>query len=233
MKKVPLLATAGLTTLVAFGALAGTVYAWHPQGTISKQVQNQTAGGALSEANDAGSAVTAAPGDTLNYSITISNTGAAADNGNNDMAKTQLTDTLPSGLQLVSDPSKTTITEDLGTIAPGKTVTKTYAVKVTDTKDGDIITNKACFAGNSMVSDSPQTGCDIAVVKVVVPPVVTPPTATPPATTPTPTTSTPAPTTAEALPNTGSTAMTATLAMFGVAGVGYTLNMLRLARRMN
>ncbi len=229
MKKVPMLAAAGLTTLVTFGALAGTVYAWHPQGSIVKQVQNQTAGGALTDANDAASAVTAAPGDVLNYSITVKNDGEAAANGNNDMAKTQLTDTLPAGLQLVSNPTQTTITEDLGTIAPGKSVTKTYAVKVTDTKDGDIITNKACFAGNSMVSDSPQSGCDVAVVKVVVPVVTTPPVTT----TPTPTTPTTAAPVAETLPNTGSTALTATLAVFAIAGIGYTLNMLRIARNIN
>lgn len=230
MKKVPMLATAGLTTLVTFGALAGTVYAWHPQGSIVKQVQNQTAGGALTDANDAGSAVTAAPGDVLNYSITVKNDGEAAENGNNDMANTKLTDTLPAGVQLVSSPTQTTITEDLGTIAPGKSVTKTYAVKVTDTKNGDIITNKACFTGNSKISDNAQSGCDVAVVKVVVPPVVTPPATTPPATT-TPTPTTPVVTTpVETLPNTGSTALTATLAVFAIAGIGYTLNMLRIAR---
>jgi uncharacterized repeat protein (TIGR01451 family) len=229
MKKVPILAAAGLTTLVTFGALAGTVYAWHPQGSIVKQVQNQTAGGALTDANDTASAVTAAPGDVLNYSITVKNDGEAAANGNNDMAKTQLTDTLPDGLQLVSTPTQTTITEDLGTIAPGKSVTKTYVVKVTDTKDGDIITNKACFAGNSMVSDSPQSGCDVAVVKVVVPVVTTPPATTTPTTT-TPTAATPV---AETLPNTGSTALTATLAVFAIAGIGYTFNMLRIARNIN
>jgi uncharacterized repeat protein (TIGR01451 family) len=229
MKKVPMLAAAGLTTLVTFGALAGTVYAWHPQGSIVKQVQNQTAGGALTDANDAASAVTAAPGDVLNYSITVKNDGEAAANGNNDMAKTQLTDALPAGLQLVSNPTQTTITEDLGTITPGKSVTRTYAVKVTDTKDGDMITNKACFAGNSMVSDSPQSGCDVAVVKVVVPVVTTPPATTTPTAT-TPTAATPV---AETLPNTGSTALTATLAVFAIAGIGYTFNMLRIARNIN
>jgi uncharacterized repeat protein (TIGR01451 family) len=225
MKKVPMLAAASLSTLLAI-AMTAPAYAWHPIGTITKTVQDQTASGAASDANDAASAVTVAPGDTLLYSITVSNTGAATANGNNDMAGTKLTDTLPAGVTLVSNPSTQIITEDLGTIAPGEHVTKTYQVKVTSTTDGDVITNKACFSGNSSVGDSQQTGCDTAVVKVSVP--TTP---TPPVTPTTPTTPLAPPTTpAAALPNTGSTGLTAVLVIAGGVGLGYAANVLRLRR---
>ncbi len=224
MKKVPMLATASLSTLLAV-AITATAYAWHPAGVIVKTVQNQTAGGAAADANDASSALSAAPGDTLLYSITVSNTGAAAANGNNNMAKTQLTDELPAGIALVSDASQRTVTEDLGTIAPGKSVTKAYQVKVTSTTDGDIITNKACFTGDSIVSDSAQNGCDTAVIKVTVPP-----TPTPPATPTAPSTPSTRVTPTEALPNTGSTGLTAALVLTVGVGFGYALNLLRLRK---
>jgi len=224
MKKVPLLATASLTTLLAV-AMSAPAYAWHPAGTIIKTVQNQTAGGAAADANDASTAVSAAPGDTLVYSITVSNKGEAAANGNNDMAATQLTDTLPAGIELVSNSTQRTITEDFGTITPGKSVTKTYSVKVTSTTDGDVITNKACFEGNSTIGDSKQSGCDTAVVKVKVP--ATPTTPTTPSAPSTPETPE---TPVESLPDTGSTGLTATLVVLSGAGLGYALNMLRLRR---
>lgn len=231
MKKVPLLATASLTTLLAV-AMSAPAYAWHPAGTIVKTVQNQTAGSAAADANDATSAITAAPGDTLSYSITVSNNGTPAAGGNNDMAGTKLADTLPDGVELISNPAQRTIQEDLGTIAPGQHVTKTYAVKVTDTTDGDIITNKACFNGNSTIGDNAQSGCDVAVVKVKVPAQPTPP-STPTPTTPTPSTPTTPSSpnvTAEALPDTGSTGLTAALVITGGAALGYGLNLLRLRR---
>jgi uncharacterized repeat protein (TIGR01451 family) len=230
MKKVPLLATASLTSLLAV-AMSAPAYAWHPAGTIVKTVQNQTTGGVAADANDTASAITAAPGDTLSYSITVSNNGGAASNGNNDMAGTKLTDSLPDGIELVSNPTTRTISEDLGTITPGKSVTKTYVVKVTDTTDGDTITNKACFTGNSTIGDNAQSGCDVAIVKVKVPTQPTPPsTPTTPSSPSTPTTPSTPESTADSLPNTGSTGLTAALVITGGAALGYGLNLMRLRR---
>jgi uncharacterized repeat protein (TIGR01451 family) len=233
MKKVSMLATASLSTLLAV-AVATPAYAWHPQGKIVKTVQNQTAGTDAADANDAASAVSAAPGDTLVYTVTVSNNGQTAANGNNDMTGTKLTDTLPAGVELTSDPATKTISEDLGTITPGKSVTKSYTVKVTSTTDGDVITNKACFSGNSLVGDSAQNGCDTAVVKVKVPtqPTTpsTPTTPTTPSTPSTPTTPSTPESTADSLPNTGSTGLTAALVITGGAALGYGLNLMRLRR---
>jgi len=167
MKVSKILAIASVTGVVAASAIAAPALAWHPEGKIKKFVQNQTTGSALSDADDAGSAVAAKPGEILKYVIEVRNDGK--DGKSNEMHFTKLTDTLPAGVELVSDPTKRQITEDLGVIAPGKKVTKEYLVKVTANKDGDMIKNEACFTGDSEVKDNPQDGCDVANVKVTVP----------------------------------------------------------------
>jgi uncharacterized repeat protein (TIGR01451 family) len=221
MKKVRLLASASATSLLAFSLLSTPAYAWHPKGTIIKSVQNQTAGTTMSDANTESASVSAAPGDVLVYTVVVSNTGDTASDGNNDMTNTKLTDTLPDGVELVSNPATRTIVEDLGTVTPGKSVTKSYNVKVTSKTDGDVITNKACFTGNSKVNDNPQSGCDVAVVKVKVPATPTPPTSTSEDEQP------------EVLPNTGSTALTAVLITSTATVFGFALNTVRLRRRSN
>jgi uncharacterized repeat protein (TIGR01451 family) len=174
-----LLLSAAIISAVTIG-MASTAYAWHPKGVITKKVQNTTTGSALSEADTVTDAVTAKPGDTLKYVIEVKNDGAADAKGNNDMAKTVMTDTLPVGIELVSNPAQHQITENLGLIKPGQKVTKEYMVKVV-AKSNSTIQNTACFTGNSTANDNPQKGCNPAVVTVTVPvipeePPVTPPT---------------------------------------------------------
>lgn len=168
----------------------GMSFAWHPQGAIKKSVQNVTTNGQAADANDPNSAITAKPGDILNYIIVVSNVAPPASNHYNDLGFTVMTDTLPAGVELVSDPAKRTITENIGTILPGQSVTKTYQVKVTSTVNGSMVGNKACYTGDSVVKDNPQQGCNLAYTKVQVP--ITPP--APPAPTPTPTPPAPTPT---------------------------------------
>jgi uncharacterized repeat protein (TIGR01451 family) len=200
-KKLLMLVATGVTGVALAGAVVSPALAWHPKGTIVKYVQNETTSSALADANDEASAITANTGDTLKYVIKVSNTGATDDRGWNDMANTVLKDTLPAGVELVSDASQRQITVNLGTIKPGKTVTKEYEVKVTSTTDGDVVTNQACFTGNSTANDNPQSGCDDAVVKVHVPETPQPP-VTPPVTPTTPETPV-TPETPKTLPNTG------------------------------
>lgn len=224
----------GVSALVSVVA-PSSAFAWHPEGKIVKKVQNVTQKSELSDANDAGSAVSAKPGDILTYVITVSNE-QTQDDGKNDMTNTVLTDTLPAGVELVSNPASRTITENLGTIKPKQSVTKQYQVKVTSETDGDVITNKACFTGNTAVNDNPQQGCEVAVVKVSNPKVETPPTpVTPPTTTTPETPSTPAtpaaPVTSEALPSTGP-ASTIAIAVLAVAA-GYVIRLKYLARQEN
>jgi uncharacterized repeat protein (TIGR01451 family) len=214
MKKTSTLIIGSLVTVFSIGAMTATAYAWHPQGAIIKEVQDQTTGSAMVDANDASSALNVNTGDTLVYTVTVSNNGAVASDGDDNMANTVVTDTLPTGVELISDPTQRTISEDLGTLIPGQNVTRTYSVKVTDTTNGDIITNTACFTGNSIVNDSPQSGCDTAVVKASVPM---------PAPAPTPTS-------APTLPDTGNTALSAGLLVGIVAIASYVLNVLRLMR---
>lgn len=220
MKKVPMLVTSSLAGILTAAAIAVPAYAWHPEGKITKTVQNQTAGSPASDANTAETAVSATTGDILLYSITLQNVGATDGNGYNDMAFTKITDTLPTGLVFVDDAQLRTINEDLANLRPGESVTKTYKVKVTSTKNGDVITNEACYDANSTVKDHPLHACDKAVIKVTVTPPVTPPT------TPTPPVETP-----ETLPDTGSTALTALLFVSVAAAIGYVANTLRLKSR--
>lgn len=171
--------TATIATVVGLASLTGTAFAWHPKGVITKKVQNVTTSSALSEADTAAQAVDAKPGDTLKYVIEIRNDGTPDTKGWNDMAKTVMTDTLPAGIELVSNPTQRQITENIGLIKPGQKVTKEYAVKVTSKQNGTI-QNTACFTGDSTANDNPQQGCNPAVVKITVPPVVEPPVVKPP-----------------------------------------------------
>ena len=216
-----LLAASGVTGVIIAGAITAPAFAWHPKGHITKYVQNQTTGGQMVDANDAASAVAAKPGDLLKYTIVVENQGAADTKGYNDMAKTVMTDTLSAGVELASNAAQRTITENLGTLKPGQKATKEYVVKVTSTKDGDLIMNKACFTGDSTANDNHQEGCDVADVKVSVPVPPTPP-------------EQPKPqpqilTAATTLPNTG---VGNILAPAGIVGAfGYAGNLLRLKRR--
>lgn len=232
MKVSKILALASITGVVAASAIAAPALAWHPKGVIKKSVQNQTAATALADANDAASAVAAKPGDILKYVIEVSNTGA--EGKTNEMHFTKLTDTLPAGVQLVSDPSKKEITEDLGVIAPGQKVTKEYMVKVTSTKDADLIENKACFTGDSEVKDQPQQGCDTANVKVSVPKEQPKPEQPKPeAPKETPKTTTPqilAAATTE-LPKTGAESVLAPLAAFTSGAAAYAGRLIVIKRR--
>ncbi|HUS26805.1 MAG TPA: hypothetical protein VMY99_05660 [Nevskiaceae bacterium] len=232
MKTSKLLATAGVTGVVIAGSLTGTAFAWHPKGVIVKSVQNQTTNSALSDANTAASAVSAKPGDVLKYVIEVRNDGTADSKGYNDMAKTVMTDTLPAGVELVSDPAQRTISVDMGTIKPGQKVTKEYVVKVTAATNDQLVENKACFTGDSTANDNPQKGCDVADIKVSVPETPKPPTppVVPPTTPEQPKGSgeqTPAP--AQELPNTGAGDFIAPVVGAGL--VGYAINTLRLKRR--
>lgn len=225
MKTSIKIATAGVMGVALAASYVSPALAWHPKGEIKKYVANETQQGPKSDANDAQTAVSAKPGDILRYTIEVKNIAAAAQNEWNDMYFTKMTDTLPAGVELVDGGSKT-ITVDMGVILPGKSVTKEYKVKVTATKDGEVVTNEACFTADSKVKDNKQAGCDKAVIKVTNPKVETPET---PKTPEAPKTETPE--TPEVLPNTGVGAIAVPAGIAGV--VGYLGNMLRIKRKNN
>lgn len=229
MKKSTMLAsTAVIGTALAI-SVTSPALAWHPEGKIVKQVTNVTTGSAMSDANSATSAVVAKPGDILKYTITLTNTAKPAQKQFNDLAFITLKDTLPEGVELVKDPSMREIKEDLGTLVPGKSITKELTVKVTATKDG-VIKNRACFDGNSVVKDAPRNGCDDAFVKVTVP--ITPtevPKGGGSEPTPTPAPAPVADTTPTELPKAGAASV---LALGGFATLtGYVGNLVRLRNK--
>lgn len=200
------LLSAGIISIISVASLASTAMAWHPKGVISKKVQNVTTGSVLDEADTAAQATAAKPGDTLKYVIEVRNIGSPDSRGYNDMAKTVMTDTLPAGVELVSNPAQRQITENLGTIKPGKSVIKEYLVKVTADTAGSI-KNTACFTGNSKANDNPQQGCNPAYIDITIPEVpVTPVTPETPETPKTPVTPAPKPEVPAELPHTGATA---------------------------
>ncbi len=211
MKSMKLLAIASITGIVLAGSLVAPAYAWHPEVKITKYVENQTAGGKMEDANDDASAVSTKPGDVIKYTMVIENPAQPAANGDNDLYFTKMTDSLPAGVELASDASKHEITEELGVLKPGQKITKEYTLKVTSTKDGNVITNEACATGNSKVKDAPRNDCDTAVIKVKVP--------TPPKT----------PEPPKELPHTGPANVVATAG--SVTVLGYLGNLLRLKRR--
>jgi uncharacterized repeat protein (TIGR01451 family) len=218
LMKVKLITTAVVSTIAAAAMIATPAFAWHPKGTIIKYVQNQTTGSAMSDANDTAHAVAAKPGDLLKYTIVVSNTGTPASNGNNDMASVVMKDTLPTGVELVSNASSRQISVNMGTIKPGAKVTKEYVVKVTASKDSTI-ENKACFTGDSTVKDNPQSGCDVAIIKVSVP--VTPVTPVTPVQ-PVPPTTPVQPETPVVLPTTGPADLL--VGASGIATLGYAVS---------
>src|SRR5580700_10930153 len=126
---------AGLTMLVA-----APVFACHPVGVINKSVEDVTTNSALVDANADASALTVNSGDTLKYVIKISDTGTPESNGDDDMLDTVLTDNLPAGVSLVNG-GDATITDNVGTIKAGQSVTETYEVTVTSDQDGAYLDN--------------------------------------------------------------------------------------------
>lgn len=225
MKSLQKLATASATGVVIAATVATPVFACHPQGKIVKTVQDVTTSSAMADANTSASAPTVNKGDILTYTITVSNreTQVGA-HGEDQMVSTKLTDTLPAGVELVANPSETTITENLGNIKAKGSVTRQYKVKVTSDTDGALLTNKACYKSTSNLgSKYNQNGCDVAIVKVHVP--VTPT----PAPTPTPTKPTPTPQQPTVLPNTGAGNLIVPAALLSI--LGYAVNVLRLKFR--
>ncbi len=215
MVKLTHIVTSGIVAGALILSIASPAAAWHPKGVIKKEVQNQTTASALADAETATEAVATKPGDIVKYVITVSNIGEAANNGYNDMAKTVMTDELPAGVELVSNPTQRKITENIGLLKPGQKVTKEYLVKVTSTTDGAVIANEACFTGDSTANDNPQHDCNKAHIKVSVP---TPPkTPEPPKDVP------------HILPSTGPEAIIGSAA--GIGGLAYGVTAYARSRR--
>jgi uncharacterized repeat protein (TIGR01451 family) len=217
---------------VGIAALMVTpAYACTPVGAINKSVEDITTGSALVDPTSDSTALSVNSGDTLEYVITVNDNGTPESNGNDDMIDTVMTDVLPSGVELVSNPSQTTVTDNIGRIEAGKSVTESFEVKVTSTDNGAYILNRATYTGYSVNHNDEQSGCDTAIVQVNVP--VPTPTPTPPApVTPTPTPpAAPAP---QALPNTGPGNVLIPAAIVSVLGyVGYMFRAKRQALRQN
>lgn len=175
MSKTTYIAGAGIALVLA-ASISVAALAWRPEGKITKEVSNVTLGSAYADANDASSAISARPGDTLRYRITVVNPAAPAEKQYNDLTKIKVTDTLPTGVTLSSGSKDkdfgSTVVVPQRTIGSGiKSVSYDFTVKVGNIiKDGTLICNTATFTGNSIVNDAPRSGSDKACVKVNIPP---------------------------------------------------------------
>lgn len=167
MKK---LLTAVGAAVVLSVAMVSPALAWHPEVKIVKKVQNVTAGSEVSDANTDQTAVAVKPGDVIKYVIEVSNPAKPASKSYNDLYYTELTDNLPAGVELVNDPAKRKIVENLGVLKPGDKVVKEYQLKVVSNTNDQLIVNEACVKGDSKVKDAPRKDCDKAKIKVSVPP---------------------------------------------------------------
>jgi len=176
-----------------------------PVGSITKSVENVSTNSALSNANNVTTAVAVKTGDTVEYVVVISNNGQPG--SNNAMVNTVLTDNLPSGIELTSNSSQRTITDNIGSIQAGSKVTEQYQAKVTATQSGPI-ENEACYTADNTQNGSLPRACDAAYINVTIPPVVVPvkPVSTPPVATTTAVT-TPAPNVTQAAPAAAPTAL--------------------------
>lgn len=167
---------AGFTAALVLAATVSTAaFAWHPQGKITKEVQNVTQNSSYADANDATTAITARPGDVLRYRVSVVNPAPAADRQYNDLTRIKVTDTLPAGVTLVSGSKD----KDFGSIVVvpqstkgngTKSVSYEFTVKVAASAvDKSVICNTATYSGNSIKNDAPRSGSDKACVKVTVP----------------------------------------------------------------
>ena len=188
MKSLNLFVGIAVATAIAASTVS-PAFAWHPQGTITKYVQNVTTGSAYADANYAATAIVAKPGDILQYKMVVVNPAPAADKQYNDLAFINVTDTLPAGVTLTVGSkdkdfgSAVVVPQSTSASKMGKgvkSVEYVFSVKVnTDVADKAVICNTAKFTGNSIVKDAPRSGSDKACVKVTVPEVVVTPTPTP------------------------------------------------------
>ncbi|MBW3537983.1 DUF11 domain-containing protein [Candidatus Parcubacteria bacterium] len=131
-----------------------------PFGDIKKRVTNVTRDPNTKHAADTNAtAIEVQRGDELRYEVTISNLGTGTMDG------IRMTDTLPNGVALKSNPAMRNITKDFQPITADNFSYFTITVKVdSNVADGAYISNQACFVANKN-----QKGCDTAVVKVKVP----------------------------------------------------------------
>lgn len=174
MSKLNYLAASGAAFVLAT-AVSTVAFAWHPQGKITKEVQNVTLNSAYADANDGTTAITARPGDVLRYRMTVVNPAPVASNQWNDLTKINVTDTLPAGVTLDTGAKD----KNFGSVVvvpqstPGngtKSVSYVFTVKVNaGVADQSLICNTAKYTGNSITGDAPRSGEDKACVKVTVP----------------------------------------------------------------
>jgi uncharacterized repeat protein (TIGR01451 family) len=199
---------------------------------ISASVQNQTTNSAVATADNKEDALQAKTNDILKYIVEVKNTG------DKELKSIKITDTLPAGVELVSNGAQRTITEEIASIKAGESTTKHIIVKVTAGKDGDIVDNQVCFSATFDGETNEQNSCDNAAVRIGEKPAEQQPAPTAPEAKPEPkpeqkpTESAPSNTTrTDDLPTTGPSDMIAPAAALTTGTLAYIGRLLALKRR--
>jgi uncharacterized repeat protein (TIGR01451 family) len=102
------------------------------------------------------------PGATVNYTVTVTNTTGATDTAHN----VSVTDVLPAGFTFVSGGTSTK-TFVLGELAPGASITTSYAATVSTTQTAGIYTNTATASATNAPAVSASSNVDVRVPEVL------------------------------------------------------------------
>ncbi len=255
IKKTLLVAAAASLSILGVGILTAPAHATGPEFTIKYEVQDVTIGTDFVDADDADTALHAAPGDTIQYRATIQNNSAPDPNGSNNVT---LIVTYPNGTQAGDIAGNDTMTTVNVSIAPGKPLVQLWKTTVTSTTEDDSLYsaisiacdpdvcpyiyndqnqedywNSAFVTVDSHAADAPATDATPSTTTTPTDDTPQTPTDNTPVVTTDSTKTTPTPAAPEApakMPNTGSSAnITAAIAVLAVVG-GYVLNTLRLRR---
>lgn len=138
-----------------------------PEGKIAKEVIADN--GEFIGADARIVAVTRKPGETFQYRILVEN------KGNAPLTNVVVRDTLPAGIELVSDPARREIEHPMADIPAGAARVLNLTVRVTSQKDDEYINNIACFS-----AAGGQKDCNNAYIRTDVPPAAAPAAVTPP-----------------------------------------------------
>lgn len=118
----------------------------YPRGVITVQVQNQTKNGSLQE-----SGLSAQPGDTLRYVVTVHNKGAS------DLVDGLIETYLP---EQISSDNASTAGDHTDVVSAGGVTTKEYTFTVPETALAGQTTIESCVNGTSNDKASPLRACD-------------------------------------------------------------------------
>lgn len=133
---------------------------------ITNTVQNLTLGGPPVDANTSALASNARVGDSLQYSISVTNTSPKGIFGGNELTGVKVTDGIQQGVEYSANPAAKTVSIDYGTIPAGTSITRKFEVKVLASASSTVMQNMACYTTTAQFFKASDKGCDTAFTRV-------------------------------------------------------------------